>query len=164
MEVSIMNYRGACSWVPARDNFFDVIYITNYNKNHDSADAPRVIREGARSHIVLEFDDIDFPLNDYVLPLRHDVERALKYAEGKENILVTCPNGITRSAAIAYVISAKFIGAVKSIKMLTPLQHHPNRRIVALGGEILQDPSVLKVYNNWLKKPTFNFYNVPNNE
>jgi len=151
MDVKIFSHRAACAWIRERPNVYDVIFITNA----DGTQVPLMVRINARSHINLVFDDIDCPMETYTVPSKEDVARALEFSENKNNIIVTCAGGMSRSAAIAYVILAKRIGAEQAIKLLVPLQHHPNRQIISLAKELLADSSIYKVYNSWIQKPIF---------
>jgi len=88
--------------------------------------------------LVLTFEDIDHDMPGRFPPARDDVRRALEWARGRDKIIVHCSAGISRSAAIAYVIEAWRTGLpAQAIKVLSPLKHHPNRLIVSLGAEEL---------------------------
>ena len=95
--------------------------------------------------LVLCFDDISVPLDDFIEPQEKHMLQALSFADriGEGSILVHCHAGISRSSAIALAIIAKRIGKGKeqeSIKILEQINPHarPNKSIVWLTDEILE--------------------------
>ena len=106
----------------------------------------------AKSFVRVWFDDIWLPahtLDGSMLPSRKEVERALVWAKGvgaDGNFLVHCHAGVSRSSALAYLIACLFASPDEAIKVLNPLLHHPNEKVVQLGAEILGDPQVYWVF------------------
>ena len=95
--------------------------------------------------LVLCFDDISVPLDDFIEPQEKHILQALSFADriGEGSILIHCHAGISRSSAIALAIIAKIIGKGKeeeSIKILGQINPHarPNKSIVWLTDEILE--------------------------
>ena len=95
--------------------------------------------------LVLCFDDISVPLDDFIEPQEKHILQALSFADriGEGSILIHCHAGISRSSAIALAIIAKRIGKGKereSIKILEQINPHarPNKSIVWLTDEILE--------------------------
>jgi predicted protein tyrosine phosphatase len=129
-------------------NKWDVICIRN-----SDAVIPQHIRMCSRNFLELTFDDIDCPLASYIMPSKSDVKRALDFKSNK--LIVACYSGNTRSTAIAYVIKCKQCGDPShAITMLSP-NDYPNRKVIEYGAELLEDKRILKVYNNWIKKPIY---------
>ena len=95
--------------------------------------------------LVLCFDDISVPLDDFIEPQEKHILQALSFADriGEGSILIHCHAGISRSSAIALAVIAKRIGKGKepeSIKILEQINPHarPNKSIVWLTDEILE--------------------------
>ena len=95
--------------------------------------------------LVLCFDDISVPLDDFIEPQEKHILQALSFADriGEGSILIHCHAGISRSSAIALAIIAKRIGKGKeqeSVKILEQINPHarPNKSIVWLTDEILE--------------------------
>ena len=95
--------------------------------------------------LVLCFDDISVPLDDFIEPQEKHILQALSFADriGEGSILIHCHAGISRSSAIALAIIAKKIGKGKErepIKILEQINPHarPNKSIVWLTDEILE--------------------------
>ena len=65
--------------------------------------------------LVLCFDDISVPLDDFIEPQEKHILQALSFADriGEGSILIHCHAGISRSSAIALAIIAKRIGKGK---------------------------------------------------
>ena len=95
--------------------------------------------------LVLCFDDISVPLDDFIEPQEKHILQALSFADriGEGSILIHCHAGISRSSAIALAIIAKRLGAGKeqdAIKILESINPHcrPNKSLVWLTDEILE--------------------------
>ena len=104
----------------------------------------RLVFEHAKQ-LVLCFDDISVPLDDFIEPQEKHILQALSFADriGEGSILIHCHAGISRSSAIALAIIAKRLGAGKeqdSIGVLEQINPHsrPNKSIVWLTDEILE--------------------------
>jgi predicted protein tyrosine phosphatase len=74
-------------------------------------------------------------------PTIEHVKQALNWAEGKENIVVACAAGISRSSAIAYLIQCMRTdpSELYSIDLLDHSFHFPNELILKHGTMLLPD-------------------------
>ena len=113
---------------------------------------PFRIAYGSPSQLVLIFDDISVPLDDYVEPKQFHIERALSFVDKIDDraLLIHCHAGISRSSAIALAIIARCLGAgkeVEAVKTLEEINPHarPNKSIVRMTDEILGRE--MKLYN-----------------
>jgi len=99
------------------------------------------MKEKAVSFIPLSFHDIWSETQTgngrYVLASREQVAEVLAWAKGKDNILVHCHAGISRSSAMAFVIACQVMPVADALKILDFKVHWPNTHIVALGEAIL---------------------------
>ena len=106
---------------------------------------PFRVEKAHPKQLVLCFDDISVPLDDFIEPQEKHILQALSFADriGEGSILIHCHAGISRSSAIALAIIAKRLGAGKekdAIKVLEQINPHsrPNKSIVWLTDEILE--------------------------
>ena len=102
--------------------------------------------------IIEYFDDIISPHAGYKVPTHDHIRRILKWAMSKEHIAVHCTAGISRSSAIAYLISCHRSSPKEALKILDPAKHSPNRLILYLGMEVLEDETVLSEYMAWFSR------------
>lgn len=136
--------RRLCDYDP---NKYNVVSILEPNM-----EAPKEVRDHAKEYIPLNFHDIEYERDGYVHPTREHIEAALDWAKDKDDLVVACRAGISRSSAIAYLIQCTREHHPRlATEILTPLRHHPNSMIVKLGAEILKDKAVLDEYHKWMQ-------------
>ena len=95
--------------------------------------------------LILRFDDINQPMDDYVIPQLSHIKRALDFADKIEDgsLLIHCRAGISRSSAIALAVIAKRLGSGKEEEAVKTLEHinpncRPNKSIVEMTDELLE--------------------------
>lgn len=116
----------------------------------DSGKSPtKFLDEHARSHQYLQFDDVEVPQSNKLSPTAAQVEKGLRFAKGKDKLLVSCRAGRGRRVAMAYLISCRERGAAEALKLLDPTRHHPNRLVVTLGEAFLESPDILDQFDDW---------------
>jgi len=119
-------------------------------------EAPKEVREFSKSYIPLFFHDIEYKRHGYVEPKMEHVEKAIAFAEGKDDLIVACHAGISRSSAIAYLVQCtREEFPRQALRVLKPVKHYPNALIVKLGAELLKNDSILDEYYNWLGERVF---------
>ena len=108
-------------------------------------DEPLRIHQADCPQLVLCFDDIASPKDDWVLPNRKHVKSALNFADELRggSLLIHCHAGISRSSAVALAIIAKELGAEKEKQACIKLEKvnpnsAPNALVVRLSDEILE--------------------------
>ena len=119
-------------------------------------DNPLRINNELCLQLVLCFDDISIPVDDYILPQKKHIEKALDFADsiGNGSLIIHCVAGISRSSAIALAIIAKSLGigkedqAIKELQILNPYCL-PNKLVVKLADEILG--LEMKLYNSTIE-------------
>lgn len=122
-----------------------VICITN-----EGTPLPDEISQLATEVLHLVFDDTDFE-DGKNAPQQHHVEKALEFAKEREDLIVCCHAGISRSAAMAYVIEcSRGVHPAMAVGIWNKQRHYPNRRIVHLGAVVLNDTNVDKYYTKWI--------------
>ena len=95
--------------------------------------------------IVLCFDDMSQPVDNYILPDKKHILEALEFAGkiGNGSLLIHCFAGVSRSSGIALAIIARVLGPGRERKALSQLQKinpycMPNKLIVLLTDELLK--------------------------
>ena len=110
-----------------------------------------IYHKNFNSIICEEFDDIESPDDELKVVTRAKITRILKWAKGKDNIVVHCTAGISRSSAVAYLIACSRMHPSKAIKILDPTLHSPNTLVIFHGIKILKDMAVFEHYKKWLR-------------
>lgn len=114
---------------------------------------PREVKEFAKDYLVLSFYDIEYAREDgFQGPTKEHVAKALSWAENKDDLVVACAAGISRSSAIAYLIQCTREPHPKLATGVWRSNHYPNGLIVKLGAELLEDKRILDEYHNWLNR------------
>lgn len=144
MKIEIQGYLAASDLLSRTTETWDAIFII------DSGFAihPKAI-ELTRRHLVLSFDDIERPQNGRVICQQSHIEAAIYFAKGSENLLVSCRAGQSRSAAIAYLILCHYSDPEAALEVLEPYRHRPNRKVLDLGNQLLDDPALTITIRNW---------------
>ena len=140
-----------CSLQTARETDYS-IYDGLITVEDSLEDNPLRINNDLCPQLVLCFDDISLPVDDYILPQKKHVEKALEFTEeiGDGSLIIHCVAGISRSSAIALAVIAKSLGigkeeeAIKELQILNPYCL-PNKLVVRLTDEILGHE--MKLYN-----------------
>ena len=107
-------------------------------------DDPLRIDENDCAQLVLCFDDIASPKDEWSMPKERHVRSALEFADelGGGSLLIHCHAGISRSSGIALAIIAKGLGPGKEKQALIELEKinpncAPNALLVWFIDEIL---------------------------
>lgn len=130
-----------------RDRY--IVSLRDSKKNGTAyKEIDRFCSKDSKGMISSYFDDVWLPEHEkmgYKLPTKEDVAKILEWAKGKSPMTVHCTGGISRSAAMAYLIACLSFPPEEAIKVLNPLIHSPNELIVQFGAEILGNPRILEV-------------------
>jgi len=87
-----------------------------------------------KSYFYIEFWDTYSAGKD--APKIEDVSKILKWAEDKDDILVSCRLGVSRSSAIAYLI--EMTRSDNAINLIDVTKHNPNLLILRHGSKLLE--------------------------
>lgn len=101
----------------------------------------------AKSFVVLEFHDFWKLIPGVQLVTKDDVQKALDFAKDKEEIIVACAAGISRSSATAYIIARSEASKDEAMTILNKEVHWPNRLVLEYGERILGLPLVDEINN-----------------
>lgn len=111
---------------------------------------PNEIQECSKSYFSVKFHDVEYQRSGATVPDKGQVQDAIEWGKDKDNLIVACLAGISRSAAIAYLIQCAKEKDPKSALKVLEKKHYPNYLIVRLGSEILNDSSIFREYENWM--------------
>jgi len=146
MNIVIRNYLAGSFLLEREPNEWDAIVLLDSDVSHTE-----FVAEHTSRHLYLRFDDIQFEAPGKRLATTGDIQRALNFAAGSKNLLVCCRAGQSRSAAIAFLIACKNLGAEAACNLLNPERHVPNRQIVELGAHFIECP-VVQILAVWQEK------------
>jgi len=152
MSIIIASRRTSRELVQEHPGRFNVVSILE----PELLEAPKEIKEFAKDYLPLFFHDIEYKREGFVEPKYEHIEKALAWAEDKDELIVACQAGISRSSAVAYLIQCTREHHPRlALKILKPLKHHPNSLIVNLGADILKNDAIVDEYHNWLSERIF---------
>ena len=159
-----------CSLEAAREGDLS-IYNGVITIEDTTIEEPFRILDKSCPQLVLRFDDISTPVDDWIEPSEKHVIRALNFADTlgpSASLLIHCHWGISRSSGIALAIIAKGLGKGKetnSVKLLEQINPYcrPNALVVYLADEILErNGDLFKATSKYLNltgsiKPSYSF-------
>ena len=98
--------------------------------------------------LILRFDDINQPMDDYVIPQMSHIKRALDFADKIEDgsLLIHCRAGISRSSAIALAVIAKRLGSGKEEEAFNLDENQENLLLSSISNDSLEEVKVEKEY------------------
>ena len=146
MKIAVMSMGLACKTVKSNPKTIDVVSIQNTNRSYSDY---RTIEQKAKNCHVAKFDDVWLTKHEkrgYKLATRKQIEDILDWVEGKDELIVHCKVGKSRSAAVAYLIACKDNDPEVAITILDKNFHIPNEWVVELGAEILGNQRVWDVF------------------
>lgn len=105
-----------------------------------------------QSVLRLYFDDVEEPAPGFGMraPTRADVQEAIEWCSDKDldRLVVHCFQGISRSAAMAVVITCSHGVPPREAfdVLISPRLHNPNRLVLSLGRQILGQDGIIDEY------------------
>lgn len=147
-QVKIVSFFEAFSLISKGATPYNIVSIRNPEESEEIHDVFKKYRDNYHSVFVMSFDDISEPMPGYIMPKEQDIKDVIDWSKGKDNLLVHCSAGISRSAAIAYLIECTRKPPKEAEKILRRSIHFPNMLILEIGSQILGDPNILKVLEN----------------
>jgi predicted protein tyrosine phosphatase len=157
LGIYISNADGAAIEVKKRPRALHVISIRDFRDKTAPVDK---VASLCLSMLILRFNDLDdvhlnhLSTSDLVknglhYPERGHIEAALDYAKDKQELLIHCAAGVSRSSAVAYLIACSRVGTMEALRVLDSLFHWPNNRVVRLGAEIMDNPEIKQTIKKW---------------
>ena len=103
--------------------------------------------------LILSFNDVlpEDKKFGYVPATFEQIKSAIEFARGKEDVLVHCDGGVSRSSALGYLIACDRVGSSEAVKLLNRSRHVPNSWIVWIGANLLGDPSIIDCFNTFME-------------
>jgi predicted protein tyrosine phosphatase len=144
MEIRIGGYVAASYLLEREPNQWHAIVMLDSGRT-----ATDFVQAHTRSHLFLQFDDVEEHRENKRAPTKNLIEQALAFATGKDKLLVCCRAGQGRSAALAYVLACREHGVAEALKLLNPTRHRPNRLVVAIGDSVLGTAAILDQFDEW---------------
>jgi len=146
MKPKICSHRAAAEFLHDNPKTHDVILIVNNGTRYDNEDHLSAIRRNANRVCELMFDDIEFHRDNHRMVDESQVQEAIHFAAGKDNLVVTCTAGMGRSAALAYVVACSKMDPAEAVTILDPDRHTPNEKVIFLGNGLVDAPALLECY------------------
>ncbi len=157
LSIYISNADGAALEVKKRPHALHVISIRDYRDKTAPVDKVAGL---CLSLLVLRFNDLedvhlnhlstaDLEKHGLHYPERGHIETALDYAKDKQELLIHCSAGVSRSSAVAYLLACRRVGPTKALRVLDSSLHWPNNRVVRLGAEIMGNPEIEQAIKKW---------------
>ena len=106
MEIRIESYLSGSHLLECEPEKWDAIVILD-----SDIPEPEFVAEMTRSHLFLNFDDIESPAWGKRVVSSQMVKSALRFAKKSQHLLVCCRAGQSRSSALAYTIAFENGGA-----------------------------------------------------
>lgn len=139
--MEILSRAALLALVKANPKEHSAVVIHEFGKR---AEVEEIIRH-CKKCVVLEMDDI---ISDRLGgPTKEQVQEAL--ASGFE--IVACKQGVSRSAAIAFLMECQKKSPEEAIKLLDEKKHYPNELILKFGLELIGD-SIKNPVREFFKK------------
>lgn len=110
--------------------------------------------------LVLLFDDVLAVERGSNVPEKRHALDAICFAQGLDELVVSCRMGVSRSAAIAFAVVAKRSGIAEAFRFLNPERHSPNDLIIGHIQELLDLPYLSEAMAAWKKEQQkeFDYY------
>lgn len=151
MNITICGHRRAAQILAQKPGQIDVIMISSPD-SFFGVEGSNTILNNAKSYKLLAFHDISIMREGLIPPEEKHVKEALEFAKDKDELIVCCQAGISRSSAIAYVLKTTEVGEFEALAILDPMVHHPNGMIVKLGSQILNKSDMVEYIHIWNNK------------
>jgi|SaaInlV_100m_DNA_2_1039680.scaffolds.fasta_scaffold17815_3 predicted protein tyrosine phosphatase len=152
MNIQIFSARMAAKELKSSPNKWHVVSIRGI-RHTPTVHPLDFVEDSPKDMIIVRFDDISWstdPSLGYSPPKREDVEKIFNWVDEKEpeNLMVHCWAGISRSSAIAFLLSCKYEQDTKAL--LNPDRHKPNVIVMDYGLDILNNTVASKLYRDFI--------------
>jgi len=151
MRIKILGHARVAKFLEQNPNQFDVIFISDPRNSYAIEGSEKIPKLAKEICNLFFYDLISAGKDTFPGPSQEDIEKALAFAKGRENLLVSCQAGISRSSATAYVIKAAETNPIDALDILDKSMHLPNDFIIYHGSNIL-NLNLTDVINKWKKK------------
>lgn len=150
MNIKILSHNNALQEVKSHSKEYNVIFITNPGDPFYRPEMHDLVIHAKKS-LVCQFQDIELERYDPAStnwkagPQKEHIQAIIEFAKDKDNLIVCCHAGISRSSASAFVIACSKEDPKEAVKVLDKRKHDPNVSVVKYGSELLNKPEMVEV-------------------
>jgi predicted protein tyrosine phosphatase len=144
MNIKILSHTEALPEVKSHSKEYNVIFITSPDNPFYRPEMHDLVIH-AKKALVCMFQDNEFEGRDSDGPKKDHIAAILEFAKDKDNFVVSCHAGVSRSSASAFVIACSREDPKEAVKILDKRRHDPNSLIVKYGSELLNKPEMIKI-------------------
>lgn len=154
MNIKILSHSDALREVKSHSKQYNVIFITNPSDPFYRPELHDLVIH-AKKALVCQFQDVEFERYDPAKtnwaggPQKEHVEAILQFAEDKDNFIICCHAGISRSSATAFVVACAKNDPKEAVKFLNVRKHDPNSLVVKYGSELLGKPEMVEAIQHF---------------
>jgi Predicted protein tyrosine phosphatase len=105
--------------------------------------------KNAKSIYAVIFDDSNIAFDGTKAPTTEDIRGILEWSMDKDDLLVHCTAGVSRSSAVAFLIESARTNPFEALKILNPRTHEPNELIIRIGAKLISS-DVMVAYTKFL--------------
>jgi len=145
MRIHVLSHSEAESFLEKNAGEFDVLFVAA----EPVPGVEETLQARSREMLRLYFHDAIDPWPDVKLPTADHVSRALDWASGRPQLVVTCAAGISRSSALAYLLWCRAMPPELAVQQLNQDRHMPNELVVRLGAEALGNQAIFSTFSEW---------------
>jgi len=101
---------------------------------------------------IVVFDDIIRDIYGLITPNIKHIEEIIKWSRNKNNIVVHCHAGVSRSSSSAFIIECMDRTPLEALEIFKDRHVWPNELIIKLGAAVLGKPEIITVIDEWREK------------
>ena len=143
--IEIMSRKNASEFIENNKDYPIIAIGEQY-----SDDVKNMITDKATNCLCLIFDDVEVESPTRKTASKEQIQQAIDWAKDKDDLIVACRAGISRSSAIAYLIACSKSKPEEAVNILDMSIHQPNRLIIERGAKVLNDKKVEKTIDDWM--------------
>jgi predicted protein tyrosine phosphatase len=144
--MKILSQENAAIEITQNPGMWNVVSIRDSQSRYCPVDA---VEHLCKTLLKVFFDDVysDKYKNSYQkLVTLEDIKTIIEFAVGKKDLLIHCVAGVSRSSAVAYIISCTLESPWDAIRRLNPEDHLPNDLVVRLGAKLLDNQDIWNAF------------------
>jgi len=145
LEIKILSYLACSDLLASHPKEWSVVVILDSDRTLSS-----FVEDKSIDFLKLKFDDIKRPRYGKMEPRIEDMTAALDFSRSRDQIIVCCRAGQSRSAALGFVLAYGKTGD-EAIGIWDPTKHKPNTKVLELAAEATGDARILELYDSWCK-------------
>lgn len=145
-QIKIASLYEVFALISTKKTSYNIVSIQSTEEAEEIQDMFNLYIENFNSVYPVIFDDITEPFSGYTMPNEKDIKDVLEWCRNKDDLLVHCSAGISRSSALAYLIECSRKPPHKAVKILNSSIYLPNRLILEIGSRILDNPDILEIF------------------